>query len=538
MDDRSRRGSNRLGELAEKISQLVGKHDGVYAITTGSSPHRRNEAPPSDAMGPRPGDVGSPTHRQGLVYLLAMSGATLAARRTAPWWWPYLGICLLAAGCKNEPDPSATSPSPPATATARPLAHGDPGGGSPPVVIPDAWLRAYPDHHLSPLAVPPDWSQLDRYQETMSHREFSYLIDRVYTQEQSWRDLITIEDGRAVIRTSHRDPEPVYVLRFRTPRSPAGAEKTSVAKAKASDLALDGLTIAIDPGHIGGPWAQTEWRWFQIADAPSVAEGDLTLMVARILADNLRSHGARAILVRDRARPVAEIDPAALAPVARRRLIARDELHPGMARAAEREVMRVENARLTYRTAEIRARARRINDEIRPDLTLCLHFNAEQWSDRARKRLSDKNHAHVIVNGSYTAEELMFDDVRFDMLDKLLARTHEVEISLAREVARALAEATGLPGESYPRSEDVRPMSDDGYIWARNLLANRIYRGPVLYLEPYVMNSHTVHARIQAGDYQGLQRVAGKNRPSIFREYADAVTRGLVAYHRHRRTAD
>ena len=50
-------------------------------------------------------------------------------------------------------------------------------------------------------------------------------------------------------------------------------------------------------------------------------------------------------------------------------------------------------------------------------------------------------------------------------------------------------------------------------------------------MEPYVMNSTTDYARIQAGDYAGLREIAGKMRPSIFREYADAVTTGLAKHY-------
>ena len=45
------------------------------------------------------------------------------------------------------------------------------------------------------------------------------------------------------------------------------------------------------------------------------------------------------------------------------------------------------------------------------------------------------------------------------------------------------------------------------------------------------MNDRTVYERIQAGDYEGTRPVAGKERKSIFREYADGVAEGLRAYY-------
>ncbi|HZC59387.1 MAG TPA: hypothetical protein VE154_05295, partial [Chthoniobacterales bacterium] len=65
---------------------------------------------------------------------------------------------------------------------------------------------------------------------------------------------------------------------------------------------------------------------------------------------------------------------------------------------------------------------------------------------------------------------------------------------------------------------------------ARNLLANRLYECPVIYVEPYVMNSEEVFARIQAGEYEGLRNFGGVLRPNIFEEYVDGVVTGLAAY--------
>jgi hypothetical protein len=72
-------------------------------------------------------------------------------------------------------------------------------------------------------------------------------------------------------------------------------------------------------------------------------------------------------------------------------------------------------------------------------------------------------------------------------------------------------------------------------MWARNLLANRLYDCPVIFMEPYVMNSRHDYARIQAGDYEGLREIAGKLRPSIFREYAEAAARGVERHYRAQR---
>src|SRR5256886_16572134 len=91
---------------------------------------------------------------------------------------------------------------------------------------------------------------------------------------------------------------------------------------------------------------------------------------------------------------------------------------------------------------------------------------------------------------------------------------------------------TDVPPYRYPPDPYVTKVGTSGYVYARNLLATRLYRCPVLYCEPYVMNSLDWFERIQAGDYDGTRPFHGVERKSIFREYADGVVGGLIEYYR------
>ncbi len=185
---------------------------------------------------------------------------------------------------------------------------------------------------------------------------------------------------------------------------------------------------------------------------------------------------------------------------------------------------------LFYRVSEIRDRAKIVNEKIRPDLTLCLHFNAEAWGDPAHPEFVPRNHLHILLNGCYSAGELRHDDVRFDMLLKLLGRCFPPELAAGTAAATAMAKATGLPAYSYTTNNALM-IAGNRYLWARNLLANRLYRTPVVYFEPYVMNSEVTWERVQAGDYEGEYFIGGAMRKSIFREYADGVVEGLKEYY-------
>ena len=179
---------------------------------------------------------------------------------------------------------------------------------------------------------------------------------------------------------------------------------------------------------------------------------------------------------------------------------------------------------------------REVFDELKPDLVLCLHFNADAWGDPHHPRLVKQNHLHLLVNGAYTDTEIAFADQRFCLLEKLLSRAHEEEALVGAAVADTFASLTHLPPYTYSAgSETALPVNGHPYLWARNLLANRLYECPVIYMEPYVMNSTTDYPRLQAGDYEGLRKINGKNQPSIFREYADSLAEALARHYANAR---
>ena len=400
--------------------------------------------------------------------------------------------------------------------------------------------------NLGVLGANPRWNVLEKYQETITHDEFSRLVDDVYCTHGFAPDLIEIKEDTARILMS-RDAQKFFTLRFAAgseDRKPVPRLWRPAKSLPAAERGkpLTGLKIALDPGHLGGKWAKMEERWFQVGDSKPVQEGDLTLRVARILASRLRALGAKVSFVRNSDEPTTVKRPDDLRELARKILIKNgvpqpraDVLDPND--PAKEQTVRWQSEILFYRYSEIRRRAARVNFKLHPDLVLCLHFNAEGWGDPSSPTLTDTDHLHLLVNGSYLAEELEFDDERFEMIRRLLSRAYEEELPLADTIALAMAYETGLPPYAYPTTNSTTKVGTSGYVYARNLLATRLYRSPVVYCEPYVMNSNDVFARIQAGDYEGTRNINGVERKSIFREYADAVADGLVDYYSKERGA-
>ena len=73
-------------------------------------------------------------------------------------------------------------------------------------------------------------------------------------------------------------------------------------------------------------------------------------------------------------------------------------------------------------------------------------------------------------------------------------------------------------------------MTDVPSVYARDLIANRIFHGPVIYCEGPYMNARDAYYRIIAGDYLGLRAIQGQSVPSIYRQYADSVEKGVLEY--------
>jgi len=351
---------------------------------------------------------------------------------------------------------------------------------------------------LAQLGVPPDWSQLDRFQETISRSTFLHRLETIYTKTDAWKKWITVSDTEAHFITED-DP---YVLRFSKSDRPTPGSTWNWKKHSdllpSRKLPLEGLIIALDPGHIGGKFSKIEERHLKYDGTPAIEEGTMTLRTAKYLKPLLENLGASVTLTRTKTEPVTP-------------LRAKDFPDP----------------KLFYRTAEIRARADLINQKIQPDLVICLHFNASGSSF-----LSSKQHFHIILPGAFHNSEIARDDERFEMLQRLLSGSIQEEVPLASSIAASFEKLTDLPAYTYRKNHQYSTNLDNNpFLWARNLLATRLYQCPVIFLEPYVMNSTGFIERIKAGDYEDSKFVDGKNRRSVYREYAHAVAEGLASYY-------
>lgn len=382
-----------------------------------------------------------------------------------------------------------------------------------------------PPRHLSLLGADPNWTQLDGLQNRLSASEFKELMTELYLSTAAGLDMFRFDEDGAWVRTRRNEPNHYYRIGF---RGDGNSEQSEIESWRAAgwrgraERPLEGLIIALDPGHIGGEWSALEQRHFRPeGESFVVKEAEINLIVAKRARDLLEAHGVKVLLTRERNEPVTDLRPDALMPAAR------TEIERTQSEANDSSVRALANL-LFYRVAELRDRANDLAGQ-EVHLALSIHFNALPEFTGTQRLSDEPEHLHFLVNGSYLPSELTLDDVRFQMLRRLLNRYDLKEIPLAESFAEVFSQRTGLPAFSYT-GPNARSVGDSGYVWARNLLANRIFPCPVIYLEPYAMNGRRSYHRLAAGDYEGTRFIQGREEVSIYREYAEMIEASLLNY--------
>lgn len=371
----------------------------------------------------------------------------------------------------------------------------------------------------------PSWNALDSFQGLLTKQEFENSLKTIYCPRVPWHEHWLKFNRKEVLIRKQNGKDDWYILSFRD-----GNLSSSILRERKTDEqnnSLKGLRIALDPGHIGGDFSEMEGRHFSIRGGKPIKEGDLALSVAQVLSKKLIKRGVQVHFLRKQNKPVTKLRPQDFERESEDWVNQKEVLLKRKYSTNERqELLSKRKEVLFYRVSEIHARAALINDVIRPDLVICLHLNAAPWPNPDKFELVERNDFHVLVNGCYMGGELSDDHQRFEMLYRLLNGWHKKEQLIAENISNAFSRITELPAFNYKGPNALKIGKVPG-VWARNLLANRIYRCPVVFLEPYVANSKDAFDRIILGNYKGRRKVNGELKKSLIEEYAESVFRGI-----------
>lgn len=387
-----------------------------------------------------------------------------------------------------------------------------------------------------PIRESVEWRTLNAYQHTLTQTIFRERL-KIFSPDGAIYKLMTFhEDDSVSLYQTSAKKELLWRLYFlpadtNNQNDPALSPNRVATYFGASwKQPLRGLTIGIDPGHIGGDWANIEERYFRYGSHAPVKEGDLTWITAQHLATALQLAGAEVVFTRAEGEPATSFRPD-------------DFNYQALEWAAEGTryfstryyTFRYRWYRefLFYRVAEVVARAHRLSRQ-QPDFTLCIHYNAAPWSGR-RPRLYNVKKLVAFVHGSYLEDELESPTQKYELFQKLFAHVSPVEIEIADAVTREMEAVMKMKPENYGDWAAAHRVNDNPYIWSRNVIANRLFPGPVIFAEGAYMNDYDTFYRIQAGDYEGVRKIRGKEYPSLFREFANAMAGGLIKHFRQKR---
>ena len=396
-----------------------------------------------------------------------------------------------------------------------------------------AWTRGEEEKALlySPVTELPEWRLLESGQRTITRAQFEDRWRRIFDPAGALAKYIRLSDAGVELFRDPAQTQPLLHLLF-VPGEGRDSEPWTILSSSA-DRPLMGKVICLDPGHIGGDWADVEERTFRIGRDRPVVEGELNLKTCRLLAQRLQDAGAQVVWTHEGFEPTTPLRPADLYPEAIRYML-QDVKSRRFPSYTVNGLIRWNAELLFYRTAEIQARARRVNEELRPDFTLCLHYNAAPWGRSGRASLVSVQRLVLFSHGSYTEDELAYDDQKFHLFQKLLENSTPEELEIGAAIGREFREKWGFAAENCAGSGYAHATGASPYLWYRNLIANRLFHGPVIFVEGPYMNDRTTYAWIQAGEFEGSRLIGGKMRENIFREYADRVADGVIGLFRER----
>ncbi len=364
-----------------------------------------------------------------------------------------------------------------------------------------------------------DYHDFDTYQNRFDRSYVEHKIRKYLQKDSEIENYFTITEKGFFLYSSPLKKtrnEPEYVLTF--------TEKGEILH-KEKKKSLVGAKIAIDPGHFGGEYAELEERFIDMkvyengkASHPvRFNEGTLTLLTALVLKDRLEKEGAVVFLTKD------QIGKG----------VYREDFFTWM--QSHREFWNTSMTipqifRTFYNPLDLLARAERIN-QFRPDVTIIIHYNADDARDPATLRTgpSNENYNMVFIPGAFSKTELAKEENRYEFLRLLVTTDEENSERLSTLILREFVQVLDVPAvtqyNAAPYLHRVCLKLNEG-VYARNLCLTRMVHGPLCYGETLLQNNNKESLKLAKNDAE----IRGISCPSRVIEVAEGYFLGIKKY--------
>lgn len=316
----------------------------------------------------------------------------------------------------------------------------------------------------------------------------------------------------------------------------------------AARLPLEGLRIALDPGHVAGSMEEAilEGKAVRIRPHPRTGptpiafyEADLTLATAHLLKERFEEMGATVMMTRTRSGVSAlgysyETWKSRYMANYLKTSVKDGQMNARTAQRWQNGASEADLYRRLFTPKDLEARARKIN-LFQPHLTLIIHYNVDvdNWNQREPGEYftpGEKNYCMAFVPGSFTGPALADRSRRLDFLRILVSGDTQRSVQLSEAFVRASEKVTGVPvvapdaGLVY-LDQSSRPTPAAG-VYARNLLLTRLVKGPLCYGESLCQDHW------QEGQYFGNKdlEIEGIRVSSRVRDVAEAYYQAVMNY--------
>ena len=301
---------------------------------------------------------------------------------------------------------------------------------------------------------------------------------------------------------------------------------------------LEGIRIAIDPGHIANDFTMGDLEKKHIIikgdsingikDSIEIAEGILTFATAQLLKDKLEKEGATVFLTRTADHCAfgktftqwkkSDFKNAVDSLYKIGELKSSQKQYFLSAKVKDRDIFRV-----IFRDLELAKRAELIN-KFKPDYTVLIHFNVDE-TNSDWKKTTDKNFNICFVAGAFMKNDLSSKEKRFEFLRLLITDDLEKSIMLSSYVTKQfeteLQVQTATIRDAKYLIEGCLPTNADG-VYCRNLQLPRYIHSPLVYGETLYQDN--------INECKLLGKETDKTKNKRIQQVAEAYFKGIINF--------
>ncbi len=317
----------------------------------------------------------------------------------------------------------------------------------------------------------------------------------------------------------------------------------------ALELPLQGLKIAIDPGHMGGTyWDKKTGKYVSDSKGRIVSEGVIAVQTALLLKKELLKLGAQVLVTHETLSPVSneDINSFDLRPYALQELAdnihadwflkliqsakSDKELIQSFVNSPERKKLFSESNRDYYfiRRSDLWARADMINN-FNADLVIIIHFDTADTDSGGGLNPKAPNATKAYVVGGYQQNELGSRQARKFFARHLMDQTSwQQSVQLSQSI---LAKFTSNLGLKLATSGGESAYKVVPGVFSRNLVIPRMLKAKAItYLECLFYNNPLEFEKIHDAKYP--LDIGGKNIPYSERilHVSNAIRDGVVDF--------